>query len=78
MSPGRTVIFDTIDDCSAIRECHVRADGFDFRTANENDLVREYTARLHIDELAGADGGDECGRRGCGGRNRQPPARTGL
>jgi hypothetical protein len=61
-----------VDDLGAVRNGQVRADRVDFRAADENDLVREDTARLDVDELAGADGGDGRGRRGrscgCAGR----------
>ncbi len=63
--PGQNGHLRQIDDFGPVRYGQVRTDGFDFHAANENDLVREHTSRLHIDELAGTDGGD--GRRGTGG-----------
>jgi hypothetical protein len=64
--PGKNRHLRQIDDFGTVRYGDVRADGFDFRAANEDDLVREDTPRLHIDEFAGADGRDGrgCRRRG--------------
>ncbi len=62
--PGKDGHCRQIDDLRAVRNGQVRADGVDFRAANDNDLVCEDAARLHVDELAGADGGDGRGRRG--------------
>ena len=63
-----------VDDLGAIRNGEIGSDGLDFRAADHNDLVRERAARLHVDELAGADGGDAAPAPRCRQPQRRLPA----
>jgi hypothetical protein len=72
--PGKDRHFRQIENLGPVRNGDIGADRLDLRAANENDLVRQNTARLHVDEPAGADGGDGRDGRGCIGGGRPDQA----
>jgi hypothetical protein len=58
-----------VDDFGVGRDCDVASYGFDFAGADEDSLAGENGARVRIDQLTGADGGDLGG-----GGNKESPA----